>query len=144
MAEIFIYSSISLREARGNLEDDLEEFHGSTFEVTGGGGGERGWNIDLEVSDDNLANSVEKLQEYLSGWGVPPDTDFDVYVMRNGAEEETRYDVFDTSTVVTWINTALVYLSERLASNPLAWQALKQEIEAKLSELDSVKAQSRD
>ena len=48
MAEIFIYSSLDLREARGNLEDDLEEFLEETGETTGGGGGMSGWNVDLK------------------------------------------------------------------------------------------------
>lgn len=49
MADIFIYSALSLGYPRGELDDDLEDLLGSAGEVTGAGAGDRGWNIDLEI-----------------------------------------------------------------------------------------------
>lgn len=137
MAEIFLYSSLDLREARGNLEDDLSDFLGEAGEVTGGGSGTHGWNIDLQVSDEALPGLLEKLTEFLTEWGVPPDTHFDVWEVRDGEERNTRYDVFATAEVVNWIKITLAFLADRLAADPSGWKAVKQEIQAKLIELDS-------
>ena len=137
MAEIFIYSSLSLREARGNLEDDLDDYLGETGEVTGGGGGMRGWNIDLEVSDDALPKMIERLTDFLTEWGVPPDTHFDVWEVRDGRKHNTRYDVFDTAEVIDWVKITLTFLAKRLATDPAGWQAVKQELDATLAELES-------
>ncbi len=79
---IYIYSSRSSpaleREGRGGLEDDLEEFLGGAGEVTGGGSGERGWNVDLEVAGDMEA-WIPRLRAFLREWGVPEDTYLKVY-----------------------------------------------------------------
>ena len=77
---IYIYSERSLREARGSLEDDLEDFLGEAGEVTGGGGGERGWNIDLELFEDESAEQwIERLVVFLREWGVPEDAYLKVF-----------------------------------------------------------------
>ena len=136
MAEIFIYSSLNLREARGNLEDDLADFLDDAGRISGGGGGARGWNIDLEVTDKALPEWIEKVKDFLVGWGVPPDTFLDVWEVKDGVEQNTRYEVFDTPEVMEWINTTLTFLAERMVTNPLGWQAIKQEIQAKLVELE--------
>ena len=137
MADIFIYSSVSLRVPRGNLEDDLEEFLGDGVQINGGGGGERGWNVDLEVPTAKLPQTIEKLKNYLSGWGVPVDTHFDVWQVRHGKEISTRYDVFDTDEIIDWVKQTLTCLSERSASKQHDWQAAKRDIEATLAQLDS-------
>ena len=136
MADVYIYSSLPLREARGGLEDDLEEFLGTTGEVTGGGGGERGWNIDLEISDAALPRQIEKIKDFLQEWGVPPDTYFDVWSEQNSEEKKMRYDVYATQEVVEWIDTTLVYLAERLDASPSEWQSVRNTIEEKLASLE--------
>lgn len=134
MVEIYIYSSICLREPRGNLEDDLASILGSAVTVTGGGGGDRGWNIDLEVDNVALPDPIEKVKAFLRGWGVPPDTHLDVW---DSAEKRTRHDVYDTGEVMDWINTTLAFLAERLATNPTGWRDVEREIQGKLSELEA-------
>jgi hypothetical protein len=84
-ADIYIYSSKSspaLRsEGRGGLEDDLEEFLSAAGEVTGGGAGNTGWNIDLHFHDaSELEQWLERLAGFLRDWGVPDDTFLDVFV----------------------------------------------------------------
>ena len=115
MVEIYIYASIGLRLARGNLEDDIESMLGSAVKVTGGGGGDCGWNIDLEVDDAILADPIEKVKAFLFGWGVPPDTYLDVW---HGEGHRTRHDVHDTPEVMDWVKATLAFLAERLAANP--------------------------
>jgi hypothetical protein len=79
-AAIYFYSRLPLREARGGLEDDLEEALLGVVEVTGGGGGQSGWNIDLEVCDEvSVEEASENLSAFLQNWGVPKDTYLKVY-----------------------------------------------------------------
>lgn len=88
MAFIDIYSSQPLDYARGNLEDDLDEFLNGYGETCGGGGGERGWNIDLEINDDeDLGEWVQAVVTFLRGLKVPPDT----YLKT----ENARYSVYE-------------------------------------------------
>jgi hypothetical protein len=135
MAEIFIYSSLDLREARGNLENDLEDFLEESGSVTGGGGGSRGWNIDLEVDDENLPEHIEKIKLFLSDWGVPPDTDFDVYKIENSIEVSSRYYVFSSREILDWIKTTLTFLYKRENDDNFDKESIKGEILALLSEL---------
>ena len=137
MADIYIYSSLHLREARGNLEDDLNDFLGDSGEVTGGGGGERGWNVNLEVADESLTEHIAKLKDFLVGWGVPPDAFFDVIEMRDREEHTTRHDVFDTSEVISWVDRTLTFLAERYEGNPGGWQAVKGCDPGKLADLEA-------
>jgi len=48
---VFIYSHQRPSEPRGDLEDDLDSLLSGAGEVTGGGGGRDGWNIDLSFRD---------------------------------------------------------------------------------------------
>jgi len=48
---IFIYGSSPLGVARQDVEGRLKEALDEVGEVSGGGGGESGWNIDVEVFD---------------------------------------------------------------------------------------------
>lgn len=75
---IYIYSSQILREPRGNLEVDLDDFLKDAGEVTGGGGGERGWNIDLEI-EGATGWWPSRIADFLWNWGVPLDTYLSVY-----------------------------------------------------------------
>jgi len=76
---IYIYSKQRLGEPRGDLEDDLDAFLGGAGEVTGGGGGEAGWNVEVLLDDATYAEPwVDRLAEFLRDRGVPEDTHFDV------------------------------------------------------------------
>src|SRR5882724_8807321 len=142
MAEIFIYSSLDLREARGNLEDDLEEFLEGIGETTGGGGGMPGWNVDLKIhTDEDLSNRMDALLDFLRKWGVPPDTYFEVYQDDDYDEQEERYknpprryNVFSTATLmedlVYSIKSSLAALAKRVPmEEPDGWQAIKQDLQ---------------
>ncbi len=73
--DIFIYSEAYMNDARGALEDDLEVLLGNVGEVTGGGLGASGWNIDLVIHDDDLADDwIPKIVTFLRQWGVPCET----------------------------------------------------------------------
>jgi hypothetical protein len=75
MWTVDIYSHQPLGKARGDLEDDLEEALGPRVTVAGGGAGEQGWNIDLEIADDSPPEAVvSEIVAFLRGWGVPGDT----------------------------------------------------------------------
>jgi hypothetical protein len=77
---VYVYSTRPLPEPRGGLEDDLEEWLAGAGEVSGGGGGAAGWNIDLELFDDLAADQwIDRLAAFLREWGVPEDTSFNVF-----------------------------------------------------------------
>ena len=78
MIEIYIYSNLELKEPRGNLEDDLEEFLEDNGEVSGAGSGEKGWNIDLNIHDVVVVWPY-KIKNFLKEWGVPEDCYLKVY-----------------------------------------------------------------
>ena len=80
MSTVYIYSQEPLGGARSNLEDDLEEALGPRVTVTGGGAGEQGWNIDLEITDDGSPEAVvSEIVAFLRERGVPGDTYLRVY-----------------------------------------------------------------
>ena len=91
--EVFVYSRQGnqklVEEGRQGLEDDLEAFLDGAGEVTGGGSGEVGWNIDLEINTPwpFARRWVPRLCGFLRQWGVPPDT----YLMVG----QQRVDVFE-------------------------------------------------
>lgn len=75
MSDLFIYSALPLGEARGDLEDDLEVLLGSAGQCTGGGTSEPGWNIDLEIYDNETAEQwIKRVVKYLRERLVPLDT----------------------------------------------------------------------
>ncbi len=49
--DVFIYSATATGVGRDEIEEALEAALEGVGEVTGGGAGTGGWNIDLEVSD---------------------------------------------------------------------------------------------
>ncbi len=68
---IFINGSSSLGQARGDVEDEVSEALDEMAEVTGGGAGEAGWNIDIEVHDGrDVEHCVQRVREILLGVGV--------------------------------------------------------------------------
>ena len=95
--EVFIYSkrsSPALEEGRGGLEEDLEEFLAGAGEVTGGGGGDRGWNVDLEIWGD-VEPWLERLCQFLRDWGVPGDTYLCIFPAGWSGDTQPRHvDVF--------------------------------------------------
>jgi hypothetical protein len=74
--EIHIYSKLELRDARQALEDDIEEHFSGELEVTGGGSGNMGWNIDVALLDEDASalEMSQRLSLFLQKWGVPRDT----------------------------------------------------------------------
>ena len=78
---IYIYSKLDLGQSRGNLEDDIQDHFEDEIEVTGGGQGQGGWNVDLELleEDDDVHCFADKLVKFLQKWGVPRDTYLDLY-----------------------------------------------------------------
>ena len=72
---LYIYSAGDAPEARQDLEDDLEEILGDMAEVSGGGQGERGWNIDIELYvPENLESAIDQIRTYLQEKNVSRDT----------------------------------------------------------------------
>ena len=80
-ADIYIYCpSGAPGAARGDLEYDVEEFIGDAGEVTGGGSGVQGFNIDLQLNDDqDLEHWVIRLRDFLRQQGARRGTYFTVY-----------------------------------------------------------------
>ena len=77
---VYIYSTKPLPEPRGGLEDDLEEFLEGSGEITGGGGGATGWNVDVELYEGASAEDwIARLAAFLREWGVPDDTYLKVF-----------------------------------------------------------------
>ena len=73
--DIFVYSNTHLDVARDVLEEELESLLGDSGEVTGGGSGAEGWNIDLLIhDDDSLDTLVSRIIAFLREWNVPRDT----------------------------------------------------------------------
>ncbi len=95
--EIHIYSKLDLGQSRGNLEDDVQDRFEDDIEVSGGGQGESGWNVDLELLDEDadVHRFAKKLVKFLQKWGVPRDTYLKVFTSdwKEGQEAE-RINVF--------------------------------------------------
>jgi hypothetical protein len=73
--EIFINSFCPLGFAKSELEDDIEDLLGDFGEVTGGGSGRAGWNIDIEIfNNENLDQFQQKIIKLLRNRDVPSDT----------------------------------------------------------------------
>jgi hypothetical protein len=92
MIEIIINSKTPLTKSRGDLEYDIEELIEGSGEWAGGGGGQRGWDIVLEIYDDAQAERwLRTLTTFLRKWGVPEDTFLEAW---DGEERFGRRDVF--------------------------------------------------
>jgi hypothetical protein len=87
--DVFIYSSLPLKDARQALEDDIDELLMDLGEVTGGGAGTSGWNIDIELYEDpNTEKTLSRLKRFLQEWPVPEDT-----LIEYNGEQEQVYQV---------------------------------------------------
>jgi hypothetical protein len=62
--DVFIYFPPNLGVDKDEIEDALDEVIGNLGEVSGGGIGEKGMNIDLDVEDDA---DPEELVELIRG-----------------------------------------------------------------------------
>jgi len=78
---IHIYSMLSLGQSRGDLEDDIQDRFNGEVEVAGGGQGQGGWNVDLELLDEgaDVHRFATILVTFLQKWGVPSDTYLNVF-----------------------------------------------------------------
>ncbi len=79
--DIYIYCPTGEDGAyRGDLEDELEGFLGEAGELTGGGSGIQGYNIDLSLNDgEEVEEWVLRLRNFLQKVGVRPGTFFEVF-----------------------------------------------------------------
>ena len=77
--DVFIYFTPRLATPREEIEDALQEHLGNRGEITGGGSGKRGANIDIEIFDDQRgAELLPGIMRILRHLGVPQDTYLDV------------------------------------------------------------------
>ena len=78
--EVFIYFHSSLPDSRDVFEDTIEERLSGKGEVTGGGSGNRGSNIDLRIYDDaaDIPGLLTLLKGLLTELKAPPDTVVDI------------------------------------------------------------------
>jgi hypothetical protein len=100
---IHIYSGLDLGQARGDLEDDIQNRFDDQIEVTGGGQGKGGWNLDLELLDEHadVQRFADALVTFLKEWGVPRDTYLNVFTADwVEGQKPTRVDVFGGGGVV--------------------------------------------
>jgi len=81
--DIFIYYNIKLEVDRYIIEDQIDDFLGEKGEVTGGGSGISGGNIDIEIYDKVNENIVKELKGFLQELQLPNNT----YLVVNGVRE---------------------------------------------------------
>jgi hypothetical protein len=86
--EVFIYYHGQLGVPRGDIEAELEKLLHGRGEVTGGGGGVTGGNIDLEIDSDDSGQVVDEVRQLLRTLGLPASTVLDVEGRRLGLYEE--------------------------------------------------------
>ncbi|NGZ77918.1 hypothetical protein [Saccharibacillus alkalitolerans] len=70
--DIFIYIGNGLTAPKDEIEDALDDMLQDRGEVTGGGGGNTGFNIDIETFDDD-SSLIEEVKAVLKGFRVPID-----------------------------------------------------------------------
>jgi hypothetical protein len=75
--EVFINAAPGFGRPRDEVEDAIEEFLGQRGVVTGGGAGELGANIDIEIHGDDIDSGmlVEGLRALLISLSVPANTE---------------------------------------------------------------------
>ncbi|MCP2728228.1 hypothetical protein [Limnofasciculus baicalensis] len=71
---IFIYFYSRLNIGRSAIEDDLDEILGDKGEVTGGGSGISGSNIDIDIYEGSATDFLEPIRSILKEFNVPTDT----------------------------------------------------------------------
>jgi hypothetical protein len=76
--QVFIYYYTQLGRPRGEIEAELDTLLDGRGEVTGGGGGISGGNIDVEIDCDDPSQVVEELRQLLRKLSLPANTILDV------------------------------------------------------------------
>lgn len=76
--QVFIYYFSALGVPRDEIESQIEDFLGSRGEVTGGGGGNSGGNVDVEIEGDDALQVLQDLMKFLRTLGLPNNTIVDV------------------------------------------------------------------
>lgn len=71
--DIFIYISNGLAAPKDEIEDALDDMLRDRGEVTGGGVGNDGFNIDIETFDED-PSLIEEVKAILKSFRVPLDT----------------------------------------------------------------------
>jgi len=80
-------------EGRDEIEDPIDEAlrEAGIGEVTGGGGGCRGFNIDVEIEDErNLAQALQIIRQVLKDLKASPEA---TIIHRDG--NNTRYKIYE-------------------------------------------------
>lgn len=72
--DVYIYFFSDLPVSRDAIEDTLDKYLGERGEVTGGGSGEGGSNLDLEIFEGDARNHLPAIRKILRRFKVPPDT----------------------------------------------------------------------
>lgn len=74
--DLFIYLPGEYEVSRDEIEELLEAVLADSGEVTGGGSGAFGQNIDIEIFDDEIASDVmSEIRRALIDFGVPAETE---------------------------------------------------------------------
>jgi hypothetical protein len=77
--ELFLSCSTPLGHGRDVLEDAVEDYLGRDAEVTGGGGGIRGWNVDIDAFRELDEVELKDFCRFLIRFGVDPTASLDLY-----------------------------------------------------------------
>lgn len=77
--ELFMSCSTPLGHGRDALEDAVEEYLGRDAEVTGGGAGIRGWNVDIDAFREIEEEELRAFCRFLIEFGVQPAASLDLY-----------------------------------------------------------------
>lgn len=89
MSEIYIGSSYLLPVARGWVEDEIDRTINGLGEVSGGGQGVSGWNIDVEIyKKKDVINAARLIKPVLISNGAANDTTMSVYWKSSDQEGE--------------------------------------------------------
>jgi hypothetical protein len=76
---LYIYSKGELENGRDEIEDGIEELLGDIVEVSGGGSGAFGWNVDVELLEPTkLEFALAQIRSFLAEMKVSSDTHIDV------------------------------------------------------------------
>lgn len=85
--EIFVYFGVGLDVPRDEIEEAIDEVLASRGEVTGGGSGNSGTNIDIEIFDNNDIAAVQDVKNALRNLDLPSDTTIVIDSVRSNLYE---------------------------------------------------------
>ena len=72
--DIFVYIGVGSTSSRDEIEEAIDEILDGRGEVTGGGSGVNGSNIDIEIFDDNDTKGIQEVKAVLRSFNLPSDT----------------------------------------------------------------------